>query len=138
MAGIFYAPGVSEITTTTGIGPYALGGAPATSAALVDRVPHGSQVYYRVSDGAQTEITLGIFDALNNTLSRDSIDYPATGEVSWGAGRKIITLEISDDLARYVVVSRIPNISPVASSGDASDITPPPGPRQTWFPARLR
>lgn len=107
MAVPTFASGIAEITATTGTGAYALGGAIPGYAAFAGPYLDGAELYYRVTNGAQTERGRGIFDAAANTISRTAIAYPTSGPVNWSAGRKFVFAELGDDPAEYAPVQSV-------------------------------
>jgi hypothetical protein len=94
--GTYYAAGVIEWTSTSGLGSYVLGGNLPDSSSFRQRVPDGSYVTYRVRNGSKQELIKGHFFWNENILTRERVILPA-GPIDWGPGIKFISLEFEDN-----------------------------------------
>src|ERR1051326_2912058 len=85
--------GVAEYTTITGTGNYT-GLKPIRGAMKFgDRVATGTTVTIIVTDGVQVERSQGVYSSSLNRITRVTVLFPASGAISWGAGRKIVSLD---------------------------------------------
>lgn len=107
-----FKSGVSEVSKTLGPGPYVLEGALPGQSAFSERVPHGAEVNYSVSDRSKTEWRRGVYDRTRNQLSRGTLLHSTTGApIQWGAGHRIVQLEVGDDPGSFAPVQSIASAS---------------------------
>lgn len=134
-----FKPGVAEFSESLGP-PYVLGGSFADTASFRSAVDDGTEVSYSVSDRAKTEWRRGVFDRVNNRLTAGQLKRSTTGgAISWGAGRRIVTLEIGDDISDFAPVQSVAgqtgNIITIGPEygGTGADLSATGGPRESVF-----
>lgn len=81
--------GVQEVSTTSGVGPYLLGGPTPDHWRFADKIAHNSLVTYEANDTARSEYGLGRFEypntlhrqnIINSSESDQPVDWPVSGQ----------------------------------------------------------
>lgn len=114
---------VKELTTTTGTGDYALGGAEGGFQPFSAVASDGDTVYYAVNDTTGWEVGLGTVGTSGTTLARTTVISSSNSgaAVNWGAGDKIIFLTYPASTAVYssnagtanqILVNNGPGVAP--------------------------
>ncbi len=82
---------VSQISTTSGLGPYVLSRRRSAYATFADVYNNGDTITYTVQNTADKEVVTGVFSG-GDTLSRDTLIYSTTGAfIDWPAsGQRIV------------------------------------------------
>ncbi len=83
---------VAEISTIAGIGDYLLGGVLLGMFRFGDFYGDGATVSYVATDTSYSEIVTGTYDAIYDSLSRDTLVFSNTGSfIAWpSSGQRII------------------------------------------------
>ncbi len=108
---------VKEITTSTGVGSWILGGAVVNNSSFSSFLSDGDETLYRVSDGVNWEVGQGKYVALTNSIQSLSVESSSNSNnpVSFPAGTKEIWCVTTKNLLNSFS-SRFPSMASLRSA----------------------